>query len=227
MTKKIKNYPLPEEIEKQEDSNKLEEPAVAYGLNDLFIDREKRYSYADYLTWMDDKRRELYNGTVYELFSAPNSIHARITSNIMSLVGWFVKKRKGKCRIFHAPFDVRLPKGKEIDDDKIFTVVQPDICVICDPSKIDFKGCLGAPDLIVEVQSPSTAKRDMDEKFHLYEEAGVREYWIVFPKQNAIIVFLLQENGKFDNGTAYECDDKIPVHIFSGLEIPLHELFEE
>lgn len=217
MTKEIKNYPLPEEIEKQEDSNNVQEPAVAYG----------RYSYADYLTWMDDKRRELYNGIVYELFSAPNSFHARLTSNIMMLLGWFVKKRKRKCQIFHAPFDVRLPKGKETDDDKIFTVVQPDICVICDPAKIDFKGCLGAPDLIVEVQSPSTAKRDMDEKFHLYEEAGVREYWIVFPKQNAITVFLLQENGKFDNGTVYECEGKIPVHIFNGLEIPLQELFEE
>ena len=223
----MKNYPLPEEKEKQTDFDKIEEPAAAYGLNRLFIDGEKRYSYADYLTWADDKRRELYNGIVYELFSAPNSIHARITSNFMTFIGWFVKKRKGKCEIFHAPFDVRLPKGKETDDDKIFTVVQPDICVICDPSKIDLKGCLGAPDLIVEVQSPSTAKRDMDEKFHLYEEAGVREYWIVFPKQNAITVFLLQENGTFDAGTAYEYETKIPIHIFDGLEIPLSELFEE
>ena len=97
MAKEIKNYPLPEEIEKQEKPDTLEEPLVAYVPSNFFIDREKRYSYADYLTWIDDKRRELYNGIVYELFSAPNSIHARITANVMTFIGWFVKKRKGKC----------------------------------------------------------------------------------------------------------------------------------
>ena len=215
-----KNYPLPEE----NPPLKFVEPVVVYGLSGT---SERRYSYADYLTWTNDKRYELYNGIVYELFADPNSIHAKIISKFMGIAGWLIKKRKEKCEIFHAPFDVRLPKGKETADDKIFTVVQPDICVICDPSKIDIKGCLGAPDLIVEVQSPSTAKRDMDEKFHLYEEAGVREYWIVFPKLNAITVFLLQENGKFDTGTVYEYETKIPVHIFDGMEIPLQELFEE
>ncbi len=225
--KDMKKYPTPEEENKKTEPGVVKEPAVIYGTHNVSINKEKHYSYADYLTWLDDKRRELYNGIVYELFSAPTSIHAQISTNISILIGWLVKKRKGKCKIFHAPFDVRLPKGNETADDKIYTVLQPDICVICDPTKIDFKGCIGAPDLVVEVQSPSTAKRDMNEKFFLYEEAGVLEYWVVFPFENAVTVFLLQENGKFDNGTTYEYEEKIPVHIFKGLEIPLKDLFEE
>jgi Uma2 family endonuclease len=129
--------------------------------------------------------------------------------------------------VYHAPFDVRLPKNGETADDKIYTVVQPDICVICDQKKLDEKGCLGAPDLVVEVQSPSTAKHDLNEKFHLYEEAGVKEYWVVFPRDKGLTVFLLQEDGKFDRGTSYEFEGKVPVSIFKGLEIDLQELFEE
>ena len=108
--------------------------------------------------------------------------------------------------------------------------MQPDICVVCDPSKLDYRGCIGAPDLIVEVQSPSTAKRDLDEKFHLYEQAGVGEYWVVFPKEKAVTVFLLQPDGKYNTGTTYEVfnnDKKIPVYTLKGLVIDMDELFEE
>jgi Uma2 family endonuclease len=106
-------------------------------------------------------------------------------------------------------------------------VVQPDICVICDLSKLDDKGCIGAPDLIVEVLSPSTLKYDWNYKFNLYEAAGVTEYWIVDPKTKTANVFLLQPDGKYDLGTVYDCGQKAPVHIFEGLEIDLNELFEE
>ncbi|MDR2692515.1 MAG: Uma2 family endonuclease, partial [Dysgonamonadaceae bacterium] len=125
-----------------------------------------------------------------------------------------------------APFDVRLPKSGETADNKIYTVVQPDICVVCDPQKLDDNGCIGAPDLIVEIQSPSTAKRDLNEKFFKYEEAGVKEYWVVYPKEKALTVFLLQENGKYNDGTTYEYEGKVPVSIFKGLEIDLKELFD-
>jgi len=108
-------------------------------------------------------------------------------------------------------------------------VVQPDICVICDPSKLDDKGCIGAPDLIVEVISQSTIKRDLNEKFNLYEAAGVREYWVVYPEEKGVTVFLLQKDGKFDAGTTYQIiygKTRVPVHTLKGLIINLEELFE-
>ncbi|GHT74211.1 hypothetical protein AGMMS50262_06720 [Bacteroidia bacterium] len=199
---------------------KAEEPAGVY------ITNAQLYTYADYLTWTDDVRREIINGIVYVL-SAPTRFHSGLSGEIFANIWSFVKRRKGKCKVYHAPFDVRFPKNDETADNQIYTVVQPDICVICDPKKLDEAGCLGAPDLIVEVQSPSTAKRDLNEKFFLYEEAGVREYWVVFPRQKGVTVFKLQENGKFDNGIAYEFEGKVPVSIFKGLEIDLEELFQE
>ena len=204
-------------------SNIVEEPFVMFGT--LNLDESKRYTYADYLTWLDDKRRELINGFIH-LMSAPNELHARISNNWNFWTSAFVRKRKGKCRIYHAPFDVRLPLDNYTADDKIYNVVQPDICVVCDLSKLDDKGCIGAPDLIVEVLSPSTLKYDWNYKFNLYETAGVREYWIVDPKAKVVNVFLLQPDGKYDLGTVYECNQKAPVHIFKGLEIDLNELFE-
>lgn len=200
--------------------SKLEDSSAVY------ITPSQRYTYADYLTWQDYRRRELIHGRVYDLFSAPSMLHANISINLAFFFKWFIRKRKGKCRIFHAPFDVRLPKNGETDDNKIDTVVESDICVICDPAKLDERGCLGAPDLIVEVQSPSTRKRDLNEKLHLYESAGVREYWTIDPPPKTLTVFLLRENGKYGAGTVYK-KGKAPVGIFEGLKIDLKELFKE
>ena len=202
----------------------VEEPFVMYGT--LNLDESQRYTYSDYLTWLDDKRRELINGFI-RLMSAPVRIHARISVKISTVISTFINKRKGKCHIYYAPFDVRLPLNNETEDNKIYNVVQPDICVVCDLSKLDEKGCLGAPDLIVEVLSPTSLKYDWNYKFNLYEAAGVREYWIVDPKTKEVNIFLLQSDGKYDLGTIYECNQKAPVHIFEGLEIDLNELFEE
>ncbi|MDR3366793.1 MAG: Uma2 family endonuclease, partial [Prevotellaceae bacterium] len=135
---------------------------------ELPLDLTKRYTYADYLTWWDNTRRELLHGLIKLMSPAPTPRHQSILSNLNVELGSFVKKRKRQCKVFPAPFDVRLPKNGEKDNDKIDTVVQPDICIVCDPSKIDQRGCLGAPDFIAEVQSPSTAKYDLHEKFVLY-----------------------------------------------------------
>ena len=172
--KKVKAYP--EEKEKKTDV--VEEPAAAYGYE--YFNEVGHYSYADYLTWIDDKVREIINGVV-RLMSAPLRIHAEISSRIVYELETHIRRNRGKCKVYHAPFDVRLPKNKEIADDKICTVVQPDICVVCDLLKLDERGCLGAPDLVVEIQSPSTATYDLTNKFFAYELAGVCEYWIVFP----------------------------------------------
>jgi len=193
---------------------------------EVTLDFKKRYTYADYLTWMDDKRRELIDGFAH-MMAGPLRIHAQLSLNISLGIKSFLKNNKRKCQVYHAPFDVRLPLNGSNDDNKIYDVVQPDICVVCDLNKLDDRGCIGAPDLIVEVLSPSTLKYDWNYKFNLYEKAGVKEYWIVDPKAKMISVFLLQSDGKFDNGTFYECNQKAPVFIFEGLEIDLNELFEE
>jgi Uma2 family endonuclease len=192
---------------------------------ELALDMTKRYTFADYLTWMDDVRRELIEGFI-KLLPASRSVHAEVGYHISWHLGAIIQKKKCKCKVYPAPFDVRLPKNGETDHDKIYTVVQPDISVICDLSKIDDDGCCGAPDMIVEVLSPSTTKRDMNEKFYLYEKSGVKEYWVVHPKDKGIQVFLLQENGKYDDGTLYERKCKVPVHIFDDYPIEWEDIFE-
>ena len=202
----------------------VREPFVMYGTLDL--DESKRYTYADYLTWLDDKRRELINGFIH-LMSSPLRRHGRISLKLERIIDSFIEMNKGKCHIYHAPFDVRLPLHGSSADNKIYDVVQPDICVICDLSKLDDKGCVGAPDMIVEVLSPSSIKYDWHYKFSLYETAGVREYWIVDPKAQTVYVFLLQPDGKYDLGTVYESGQQATVHIFEGLEFDVDEIFKD
>ena len=193
---------------------------------ELSLDLSKRYTYADYLTWLDDVRRELIDGFI-KMLPAPRPKHADISFNISGNLWAILQKNKGKCKVYPAPFDVRFPKQNGTANDKIDTVVQPDLCVVCDLSKIDERGCCGAPDMIVEILSPSTGRRDMTEKFVLYEESGVKEYWIVYPDSKAVTVFLLQDDGKYDAGTVYELEGKVPVHVFDDHSIDLDDIFEK
>jgi len=193
---------------------------------ELELDLNKKYSFADYLTWIDDKRRELWNGFIQLMTPAPNLEHQIISINLLTC---FVKKYHNslKCKLFHAPFDVRFPQNGEKNDKEIFTVVQPDIVIICDKNKLDKKGCIGAPDFIAEIISPSTAKRDMIDKFQFYEKHSVREYWIVFPNEQFINAYFLV-NGKYELSGVYTREHKISVKIFEGdLEIDLKDVFEE
>lgn len=192
----------------------------------LNLDMNKRYSYADYLTWADDVRRELYEGFIKLMTPALSTLHQRISRKLVRKIDNFLDNKK--CEIFFAPSDVRFPKEKNnIDDKQTFTVVQPDLYVVCDPSKIDLKGCLGAPDLIIEIVSKKNASRDVKHKFKIYEEFGVREYWIVQPNDETVTVFILNENSKYQLVAIYAETDKIPVNIFNGeLEIDLTEIFE-
>ena len=193
---------------------------------ELSLDISRRYTYADYLTWLDDIRRELINGFIRLMSPAPRLVHAEVSANITWHLGSVVRRNKGRCKVFAAPFDVRFPKDGETSDEKIDTVVQPDICVICDLSKIDERGCCGAPDMIVEILSPSSTKKDITEKFALYEESGVKEYWIVYPADKSIQVFLLQGDGKYDTGTLYELAGKVPISIFNNHLIDMDDIFE-
>ena len=195
---------------------------------EVVLDTNKRYTYADYLTWLDDKRRELINGVVHLMSPSASKRHADISENISWYIKGYIKKHKGDCKVYTAPFDVRLPANGEKENDKIYTVVQPDICVICDPSKLNYRGCLGAPDMVVEILSPSTGRYDYTKKFDLYEASGVREYWIVDPGLRSVSVYLLQADGKYDEGTFYEeGTDQVPVHIFDSLSLDRNDIFEE
>jgi Uma2 family endonuclease len=192
---------------------------------ELILDTKRQYTYADYLQWMDDKRRELIDGFVKMMSPAPSASHAKTVMGLSAVIYSFIKRHKGKCEVFTAPFDVRLPKNGERENDRIYSVVQPDIVVVCDPAKIDEAGCLGAPDMVVEVLSPSTRKYDLNEKFNLYEASGVKEYWVIAPGDRDVSVFLLQDSGKYDEGTLYRGNVTIPVQTLPGLEVDMQELF--
>jgi Uma2 family endonuclease len=153
---------------------------------------------------------------------APPTEHQRVSRRLLVQFDHFFSQ--GPCEVFSAPFDVRLPEGSELDE-AIETVVQPDISIICDPSKIDEKGCRGAPDLIIEVLSPSTAKKDMQEKLTLYEHHGVKEYWIVHPSEQLVEVFIPDEQGTYGRPKIFAADDLLPVSFFPSLEIHLARIF--
>ena len=193
---------------------------------ELTLDLTKRYTYADYLTWFDDVRRELIDGIV-SLMSAPLRIHAKVSRNVVRALDDYLRKSNCNCEVYDAPFDVRLPHNGEKEDDKIYTVVQPDICIICDLAKLDDRGCCGAPDMIVEILSPGTRKKDMHKKYALYEKAGVKEYWIANPKAKTITAYILQQDGQYNDGEEYVLGEKAPVHIFGDYLIDLQDVFTE
>ena len=180
------------------------------------------YTYADYLKWQFEERLELFRGKIFKL-SAPDTRHQEISGNLNTELHNFLKGKEGK--VFHAPFDVRLPGKNREKDEEVTTVVQPDICVICDQSKIDSRGCSGAPDLVVEILSPGNSKKEIRLKHELYEEAGVKEYWLVYPSEESVAVFLLNDNNKFDGAVIYPGDETIPAKAVPGLSINLNEIF--
>lgn len=150
------------------------------------------YTYADYLTWKFEERVELIKGKLFKMSPAPSRHHQEISTNMLGKIIPFF--RNHHYHVFHAPFDVRLLDSKKSKkaDKEIYSVVQPDICIICDPNKLDDKGCIGAPDWIIEILSPGNSKKELNEKYRLYEENGVQEYWIVHPNDQTIAVFELQ-----------------------------------
>lgn len=189
------------------------------------LDLNGTYSYADYLTWRFEERVELIWGKVFRLFPAPSLKHQKVSTALLR--GLLAHFEKHTCNVFHAPFDVRLlDQKKSVRANKdIFTVVQPDICVICDDTKLDEQGCLGAPDWIVEILSPRTAKKDLKIKYDLYEQNAVPEYWIVHPNEQYIQAYSL-ENGKYGEMRLYSEEDRATPPLFPNLQLPLPDIFE-
>ncbi len=188
---------------------------------------DERYTYRHYRTWPDSERWELIEGHAWAMSPAPKTRHQEFIWVFSSLLFEFLKGKP--CKAYPAPFDVLLPAGNEADDE-VDTVVQPDISVFCDRSKITERGARGAPDLVVEVLSPSTSKKDLNEKFNLYEKQGVREYWVVDPVAWSAWVYRLEAGGGFDEGELRErLGDVSPIasKVLEGFVVDLAGLFGE
>ena len=177
------------------------------------------YTYAEYLLWQFEERVELLKGKLFKM-SAPSPAHQVVQSNLNIELGLYFRNQK--CQIYPAPFDVRLPAKGETGD-AIHTVVQPDLCVVCDRTKIDSRGCIGAPDLVIEIISPGNSKKELKQKFKLYEEAGVREYWVIHPTEEYVIVNVL-ENNHYKTLSPI-VDDQVHSVIFPTLKVHTKEIF--
>lgn len=189
------------------------------------LDLNQTYSYADYLTWRLDEAVELIKGKIMLMSPAPNVKHQSIERNLIIAIGSYLKGKR--CKTFPAPFDVRLYDRKKsiLANQDVHTVVQPDLCVICNSELLDQQGCNGAPDWIIEIVSRGNSKREMNIKYDLYEESGVSEYWLVYPEQLAIHQFVLDENGRYQLKHMY-ADGLATPSLFPDLHIDLAEVFE-
>lgn len=178
------------------------------------------YCYGDYLTWPDDTRYELIDGQAYAMSPAPDLAHQEVAGEIYLQARLALKNKP--CRAFIAPVDVRLPKRDEADD-LIDTVVQPDVLVVCDSSKLGRRGVRGAPDWVVEVLSPATAGHDQIRKRTLYERCGVKEYWLVHPVDRLLTVYILI-NAEYGKPELYELTGETQVNVLPDIVIQWDDL---
>ncbi len=180
------------------------------------------YTYADVLAWPADERWEIIEGVAFNMTPAPSRDHQEISGNLFFEIK---KALKDKCKIYAAPFDVVLCPEEEARENAP-NVVQPDISIICDPKKLDDKGCKGSPDFIAEILSISTAKKDLKTKRILYEKYRVPEYWILHPGEHIIMVYKLDKKKKYGEPEIYSSEDTIPLTLGGQtMNINLENLF--
>jgi Uma2 family endonuclease len=182
-------------------------------------------TYSDYLQWETEDRYELLEGLPILMSPASNADHQNLAGAIYSEIRAILKKKESGCRVFIAPFDVVLPEINQNAEDSV-NVVQPDVLVVCDSSKITSKNCTGAPDLVVEILSPSTAVNDQKFKYNLYEKHGVKEYWIVSPIDRYMICYHLNESGKYERKAVFTKNDKISLFFAEDELLNLSDVFE-
>lgn len=194
-------------------------------MGEALREEDARYTYGDYIEWPDDERWELIHGVAWNMSPAPGRRHQSLLGKLH--YAFREPFEALPCEVYLAPFDVRIPKRDDQPDEDIDTVVQPDLTVVCDPKKLDERGCRGAPDLAVEILSPHTARKDLAHKYELYESSGVREYWIVDPGNRYITVYTRGDEGKFGAGALSQFDSTARSVIFPGLTVDLAELFKD
>ena len=177
----------------------------------------KIYTYDDYLKFADNEIVEIIDGRISAMSPAPSRIHQELIMEISAEIRNYIKSNNGKCKVYPAPFDVVLvSENQNATDSK--NIVQPDISVICDKSKLTDKGCTGSPDMIVEIISPFNPSKDYVRKLNLYEQFKIKEYWIVNPMKKNILVYTLTDNG-YNMPDMYTFNDKVKVNIYNDLEI--------
>lgn len=195
---------------------KVEEPIVSYSM----LDESKEYTYAEYLTWQIKERVELIKGRIRKMSPAPSWKHQKLSQDVFIAFSKYFSTHH--CEVFYAPLDVVLPIASS---KKNTTVVQPDLCVLCDRQKLDNHGIIGAPDLIVEILSPGNSKHDLDTKFRLYEEARVPEYWIINPVEQTILIYTLVKD-EYLGSKPFTLGETARSKYFDGLEIAVEKVFE-
>lgn len=181
------------------------------------------YSYADYLTWSEEERWELIDGIAY-MSAAPSRRHQEVQVELIRQISNYLIDKP--CKVYGSPFDVRLAENDE-DDEKIKNVVQPDISIVCDKSKLDDRGCKGSPDFIIEIISPGTASIDYIKKLSLYEKNEVKEYWIIHPIDEIVMAYKLNSKKQYDRPEIYSKDDDVKIGIFEDLIISLNKVFQD
>lgn len=189
------------------------------------LDLSQEYSYADYLKWTFEDRVEMIKGKLFNMSPAPNLIHQRLSGRIANQLFNFMKGKT--CEVFTAPFDVRFP-GRSKRNKDIDTVVQPDLCIVCDPGvKLDKHGCLGAPDIAIEILSPGNSRRELDEKYRLYEESGVKEYWVLMYDKKICIQYTHNLEGRYLAMRPLNEADLLFTPVLQGFELNLAEAFRD
>ncbi|MVN20575.1 Uma2 family endonuclease [Mucilaginibacter sp. HMF7410] len=188
------------------------------------LDFDKTYTYADYLQWTFEDRLEILKGKLFKMTPAPGRFHQRLSGILFKKFSIFLERKP--CHVYSAPFDVRFSR-KNASDETITTVLQPDISVICDLSKLDDRGCIGTPDIVVEILSPGNNKKELRNKYEIYEEAGVQEYWIVWPVSQSFLKYTLNEAGKYIPSKVLTSGDEVTTPVLPGFVLNLEEVFEE
>lgn len=186
--------------------------------------QEKSYTYADLLSWDDDVRYELIKGEPVMMAPGPSNTHQDILGELFAQLHAYLRGKH--CKAYLSPFDVRLFEGKGDRPTDVNTVVQPDLIVVCSRDKVDSRGVHGAPDLVVEILSPSTRQHDCLIKYNLYQQAGVKEYWIVDPDKKVVLVHKLVD-GQYHAPDAYTAEDTVPVGVLEDCAVDLTAVFSE
>lgn len=198
-------------MDKEELKNQVKEPFTEFG----------SYTYADYLSWQLEEMVELIKGKVFKHTAAPRRWHQEVSGKVFNEL--YNYQSGNPCKVYAAPFDVRLPmKSKKHED--IDTVVQPDICVVCDQNKLDELGCVGPPDLIIEILSPGNNSKELRNKYEVYEESGVLEYWVIQPNECTLMIYTLIE-GKYRPSKLYTIGDVVHSKALEGFKLDLDEVF--
>ncbi|TVR65966.1 MAG: Uma2 family endonuclease [Spirochaetaceae bacterium] len=196
------------------------------GMGQALRKKDDHYTYGDYLSWPDGERWELINGTAWNMSPAPSRAHQEVLGRLYLLFATWLRDKP--CRVFLAPFDVILPAEPDQADREVDTVVQPDLSVFCDPRRLTDAGARGAPDLVVEILSPWTSKKDLNDKFTLYETRGVREYWVVDPAGNpagSVQIYHINKDGLYDDPEILVKNGLAASEVLEGFTLEIAELF--